>query len=68
MTIKENLERARERIATAAARAGRAADAITIVAVTKTHGLEVVTEAIEAGISDIGENKVQEFLAKAPSV
>jgi len=68
MTIKENFERARERVATAAARAGRAADAITIVAVTKTHGPEVVTEAIEAGIIDIGENKVQEFLAKAPSV
>jgi pyridoxal phosphate enzyme (YggS family) len=68
MAIKENLERVRERIAGAASRTGRAADAITIIAVTKTHGPEVVTEAIEAGIADIGENKVQEFLAKAPSV
>jgi pyridoxal phosphate enzyme (YggS family) len=67
-TVKDNLERVRERIARAAERGGRTADAITIVAVTKTHGPEVVTEAIEAGIIDVGENKVQEFLAKAPSV
>jgi PLP dependent protein len=68
MTIKENLDLIRERIARAAERAGRAPAAITIVAVTKTHGPQVVTEAIEAGITDIGENKVQEFLAKAPEV
>jgi len=68
MTINENLERVRERIARAAERAGREPPAITIVAVTKTHGPEVVTRAIEAGIADIGENKVQEFLAKAGDV
>lgn len=68
MTIKENLERVRERIAIAAARAGRQASEITIVAVTKTHGPEIVTAAIEAGILDIGENRVQEFLEKAPAV
>jgi len=68
MTIKENLERVKERIAQAAARAGRDPAAITIVAVTKTHGPEVVTAAIEAGVADVGENKVQEFLAKAPAV
>ena len=68
MTIKDNLERVRERIARAAERAGRDPKTITIVAVTKTHGPEVVTAAIEAGITDIGENKVQEFLAKAPEV
>jgi len=68
MTITENLERVRERIARAADRAGRAPAAITIVAVTKTHGPEIVTQAIEAGIADIGENKVQEFLAKAGAV
>jgi len=68
MTISENLARVRERVAAAAARAGREPAAITIVAVTKTHGPEVVTAAIEAGIADIGENRVQEFLAKAPEV
>jgi pyridoxal phosphate enzyme (YggS family) len=68
MTIKENLDLVRERIAAAAARAGRDPAGITIVAVTKTHGPEVVTQAIEAGLADVGENKVQEFLAKAPGV
>jgi pyridoxal phosphate enzyme (YggS family) len=68
MTIRENLDRVRERVAAAAARAGRDPAAIWIVAVTKTHGPEVVTAAIEAGIADIGENRVQEFLAKAPEV
>jgi len=68
MTIKENFDRVRERIARAAERAGRDPGGITIVAVTKTHGPEVVTEAIEAGLTDVGENKVQEFLAKAPAV
>jgi hypothetical protein len=68
MTIKENLDRVRERIAAAVARAGRDPASITIVAVTKTHGPEVVTQAIEAGLADVGENKVQEFLSKAPGV
>jgi len=68
MTMKDNLEHVRERIARAAERAGRNPAAITIVAVTKTHGPDVVTAAIEAGITDFGENKVQEFLAKASDV
>ncbi len=68
MTIKENLEHVRERIARAAERAGRDPGRVTIVAVTKTHGPEVVTAALEAGLADVGENKVQEFLAKAPAV
>jgi len=68
MTIKDNLDRVQERIARALERAGRSPSRITIVAVTKTHGADVVTAAIEAGIEDIGENKVQEFLAKAPDV
>src|SRR5512137_1537655 len=68
MTIRDNLERVRERIARAAERAGRDPAAVTIVAVTKTRGADVVTAAIEAGLADIGENKVQEFLAKAGDV
>ncbi len=68
MTIRENLERVRERIAASAARAGRDPAAITIVAVTKTHGPEVVTAAIEAGVADVGETQVPAFLVKAPGV
>lgn len=68
MTFEDNLQRVRERIARAAERSGRAASDITIVAVTKTFGPEVVEEAIRGGITDIGENRVQEFLVKADRV
>ncbi len=68
MSLKENLERVRERIARAAERAGRDPSGITIVAVTKTHAPAVVEEAIRAGIPDIGENRIQEFLKKAAEV
>lgn len=68
MSISENLEIARGRIAEAAARAGRDPDSITLVAVTKTHPAAVVEEAIRAGVTDVGENRVQEFLEKAPAV
>ena len=68
MSVKDNLERVRERIERAAVRAGRAPDEITIVGITKTHGPHVVEEAIRAGIEDIGENRIQEFLRKAEAV
>lgn len=64
MSIKENIERLRERIEKAATRAGRRADEITLVAVTKTFGPERIEEAINAGIKIIGENRVQEAKEK----
>ncbi len=68
MSIRDNLERVRERIERAAERAGRTPGEITVVAVTKTHGSDVVEEAIRAGIGDVGENRMQEFLRKADAV
>jgi pyridoxal phosphate enzyme (YggS family) len=68
MPIAENWKRARERVEEAAVRAGRDPSAITIVAVTKTHPAETVEEAIAAGVTDVGENRVQEFLSKEPGV
>ncbi len=50
----------RERIARAAARAGRRAEDVTLVAVSKTFPAPVMREAFAAGIADFGENKVQE--------
>lgn len=41
---------------------------VTLIAVTKTHPAEMINEAIDAGITDIGENKVQEILEKYDSV
>jgi hypothetical protein len=59
-----HLEAVRERIAQAAKRAGRDPAEVRIVAVTKTHPIEVVKEAAAQGLLDVGENRVQEALAK----
>ena len=61
------LAEVRERVAAAVARGGHG-QRVTIVAVTKTHGPEAVTEAWNAGLRDIGENKVQEALAKMADI
>ncbi len=58
--ISGNLERAKARIEAAARRAGRSPNEIRLMGVTKTQPAEVVKEAIEAGISLLGENYVQE--------
>jgi hypothetical protein len=59
-TIARNLADVKARIAAAAGRAGRDPAAITLVAVSKTFGPELVRAAWEAGQRDFGENKVQE--------
>jgi pyridoxal phosphate enzyme (YggS family) len=59
-----HLEAVRARIRQAAERAGRSPDEVTVVAVTKTHPVGAVAEAVAAGLADVGENKVQEALAK----
>ena len=65
-SLLENLESVREKIASAAARAGRIASEVELVAVSKTHPAEVVREAVEGGQELFGENRVQEALAKIP--
>src|SRR5436190_17702193 len=62
--IRARLTEVREHIATAAARAGRDPSHITLVAVSKTFGADVVRDAATAGQIDFGENKVQEGQAK----
>ena len=57
--IAENLERVREQIASAAAKSGRSADDVELVAITKTHPAEKVREANEAGQTLFGESRVQ---------
>src|SRR5215208_4028394 len=57
----------RERIAAAVARGGHG-QAVTLVAVTKTHGPEAVRAAWDAGIHDVGENRVQEAVSKMEAV
>ena len=63
----EILEEVRGRIAAACSRAGRDPSEVEIVAVTKTHGAEVVREAWDAGLTIVGENKVQEAAWKKPA-
>src|SRR5437763_1641661 len=67
-SIVENLERVREQIAGAAAKVGRAADEIELVAIAKTHPAEKVREAIDAGQTLFGESRVQEARAKIPEM
>lgn len=55
-----------ERIAAAAKRSGRQPDDVTLIAVTKTHGPDIVRDAVDAGMGIFGENKVQEAAWKIP--
>jgi len=66
--IELRLQQVQDRIAAAANRAGRIPKDVTLVAVTKTHAPDVVLEAIAAGATDLGENKVQEAEKKIPQV
>jgi pyridoxal phosphate enzyme (YggS family) len=63
-SIASNLGEVRTRIAAAARRAGRDPSDVTLVAVSKTFGIEHVRAAASAGQRDFGENKVQEGLQK----
>lgn len=62
--IGRNIAEIQERIDAACNRAGRSSDEVTLVAVTKTFPVEAVRAAVEAGLTDFGENRVQDFVAK----
>ncbi len=64
-TITDNVRSARERIAAAAAEAGRAPGEIRLLAATKMNGPDAVREAIAAGVDLCGENRAQEFVDKS---
>lgn len=68
MPISENINRIQEQIAVAAERAGRRAEEVALMAVTKTHPAEKIREAYNAGLRLFGENRVQEFAGKAAAV
>ena len=59
-SIRENLRAVWQRVEAAANRSDRAAESITLVAVTKTRSVEETKEAVACGVTDIGENYVQE--------
>jgi pyridoxal phosphate enzyme (YggS family) len=62
--IHANVDTLRHRMADACQRVGRAPGEVTLVAVSKTFSAEAIREAVHAGVTDVGENYVQELLAK----
>lgn len=66
--LSRRLEQVRARIASAASRAGRRAEDITLVAVTKVFPASIIRDAYELGLRDFGENYLQEFESKYPQV
>lgn len=62
--LARSLRGVRERIAVAAARAGRLSESIDIIAVTKTQSVAVIQDAVAAGLTTLGENRVQEWESK----
>lgn len=65
--LPDRLRNVRDRIDAARQRGGHG-QSVTIVAVTKTHGPDAVQAAWDAGVGDVGENRVQEALSKMESV
>ncbi len=68
MSIAERVAEVVERIAVATARSGRPAGAVQLVAATKTRPVEALRELLAAGVVDLGENRAQELVAKAPTL
>jgi len=68
VTLRERINQVEERIQAAAQRCGRARESITLIAVTKKFAPEVICEAYSLGLRLFGENYVQEFAEKLPSL
>src|SRR5207245_9823624 len=66
--LSERLENVRSRIGSCAERCNRSPDDIRLVGVSKTHPAEAIREAISLGLTDFGENRVQEAETKIPVV
>lgn len=66
--IQENLERVRAQVAHAAGKAGREAEDVQLIAISKTHDAERVREAHAAGQNVFGESRVQEARTKIPEL
>lgn len=62
--IRENLNSVTESIRKAEKKSGRPAGSVKLIAVTKTYGADAINEAIDCGVTDIGENRVQEIIEK----
>ena len=68
MSVAANLDRVRQRIADACARAGRAPSQVTLIAVSKSFPFDSIVEAAACGHRQFGENRVQEGLIKIEQI
>jgi len=68
MSLAQNLARIREQIAAACRRANRPESAVALMAVSKMHPAAAILEAYAGGLRLFGENRVQEFAEKSPSL
>jgi len=66
--LAENLERVEEQMAAACRRCGRTRGEVELMAVSKTFPADAIVEAVGLGLTLFGENRVQEFAAKAPEL
>src|SRR5205814_2584713 len=66
--VADRLAAVRQRVADAAGRAGRRASEVRLVVVTKGVPPPVMQAALDAGATELGENRAQELLAKAPEL
>ena len=63
-SIRENILKVEEKVAAAAERSGRKREDVLLLAVSKTKPVEVIREAVDCGLTSLGENKVQEIMEK----
>ena len=66
LDLKERLQQINERIAAACKRSGRERSSVQLIAVTKTHSADIIQSLIDLGVTNIGENRVQEIVEKFP--
>lgn len=66
--VKENLKYVEDKIVKACQRVGRNPNEVTLIAVSKTKPMSLIREAVEYGIIDFGENKVQELCSKTEEI
>ncbi len=68
MSVRENISSVLQRISSAALKAGRLPEEVELICVTKEADVHAVREAISCGITDIGENRVQDAISKHTAI
>lgn len=63
--IEKNLKQIREKIAEGCANVGRNPKEVTLVAVTKSVDMDTIKNCLDAGVTELGENRVQQFISRA---